>query len=177
MHASAELVVPKSIPTTYRADTVAVARGRSGVDGGGARGRIRLVPHAELELPAPLAVTRDAPHLERADLGQMDPQAHGDEGAVVVGPREHGGERRQLLDLVAPELEHGAERVVLAAAGPEHAELRRLADHEAELLTRQLELGPLLRALRHEADRLERRRHAGHRRHRRLDPDVVRARR
>ena len=51
-----------------------------------------------------------------------------------------GHERRELLDLVAPDLEHGAERVLFAAARAEEAELGRLADDEAELLAGQLEL-------------------------------------
>ena len=55
----------------------------------------------------------------------------------------------------------------------EEAELGRLADDQAELLRRQLDLGAFLHAERHDAQRLDRRAHAGHRGHRGLDADVV----
>ncbi len=64
-------------------------------------------------------------------------------------------------------------RVAAASGGAEEAKLGRLADDEAELLAGHVGLGAFLHAEGHDAQRLDRRRAAGHGGQRGLDADVV----
>src|SRR5262249_28407713 len=121
-------------------------------------------PDVELELPALLAVARDAPERERADLGDLRLQADRNGAALLAGAGERGLERRELLELaLAPGLDHGARTVAPAHGRAEEPELGRLADDQSELRTRQLHLAALLHAERRDAEGLHRRRHAGNR--------------
>ena len=69
-------------------------------------------------------------------------------------------QRGQLLDLRLPSPRPACRpRRSRRDRRAEEAELRRLADHQAELLARHVGLGALLHAERHDAQRLDRRRH------------------
>src|SRR5262245_35931209 len=127
----------------------------------------------ELQLPLLLLVAADARQLERADLGHLAVQVYGHRLPLALVRVQRRRQRRQLLDLLLPVLDDGAGGVVATHRRAEEAEVGRLADDQAELLPRHVGLGALLHAERHDAQRLDRRRGAGHRRLRRLDADVV----
>ena len=117
-------------------------------------------PHVELDLPAFVAAARHGLELERADLGDARLQAHRHHlaGRAALG-RQRGRDRRR-----APAARRAPRR---RAASPtpssrrtderEEAKAHRLADHQAELVRRQLGVGALLHAERRHAQRLQRR--------------------
>src|SRR5262249_54448829 len=136
-----------------------------------------LAADIELELPALAIVATDEPELEHSDFVDACLQMHGDGGAFVAAPLEHGAERRQLFHVVlVPGIEQRPDVIVAPARRAEEAELGGLADHEAELAHRQRDLAALLETVRDHAQGLDRRTRAGHRRHGGLDAEIERAR-
>src|SRR5581483_3652889 len=141
--ASAELVVPRSMPTTYRLMT---PRGSFA----------RALAHVVLELPLARAVLLDAVQLERADLGDARAQVDRDQvagvGRLLVA--HHRRDRRQLGERFVDLLDQRADAIVAPRGRRQKAELRRLADDQAELARLQLGFGALLHAERRDAQRL-----------------------
>src|SRR6185436_13363919 len=125
-----------------------------------------------------VAAALAAPELERAELGHLALERDRNDGTFGLALfLERHLERAQRLDVPAPVLDQRARRILLADGRREEAELGRLADRQPELASRDVGAGPFLHAERDDAERLERRREAGHRRERALDADVVAARR
>ncbi len=142
-------------------------------------GSVRLA-HVELELPAPRAVARDAPELERADLGHVRAEAD----------RDRAPRRRPSASSVASSGGSSSSspcsqrsttvpgRSSRRTDEPKKRNSRRLADDEPELRARaarprvpsSMPNGATQSAFTGGGM-------PGHRRHRRLDADVVRARR
>ena len=75
------------------------------------------LPDVQLELPAVAAAARDAPQLERADLGDAALERHRDRASSFPATRQRHLERAQLLEVVAPVLDQRARRVALARRG------------------------------------------------------------
>src|SRR6185369_18031944 len=78
-YATAEFVVPRSMPTMNR---------------GAMSGESVLRAHVELELPAPLLVAADAPQLQHPDFVDAGLQVHRHGRALVAFPVEGRGQRR-----------------------------------------------------------------------------------
>src|SRR5262245_65951161 len=96
---------------------------------------------------------------------------------LVRLPLQRRRQRRQLLHLgVVPGVEQRPDVSVAAAVGAQEAELGRLADDETELARRELDLGTFFEAVRHHAERFDRRTHAGNRGHGGFDAEIERAR-
>src|SRR4051794_13439568 len=124
--ATAQCVVPRSMPTTYEA-------------------KLLLHPDVQLQLPAPLAAaTFEATQLQLSELGHRRLQVHRDELAFLAAL---GGEvrlhRRELLQL-GHVLHPAADLVLAAQRRREEAELRGMAHEEPELLGRNIRLRPFL---------------------------------
>src|SRR5262245_29981007 len=119
-----------------------------------------------------------APQLEGAELGDLalERDRH-DRPFGLALFRERDLERVQLLDVVAPVLDERAGRIRLADRRRQEPELGGFADRQAELAAGNRRARALFHPERDDAERLERRRQAGHRRQRALDADVVAARR
>ena len=161
--ASAELVVPRSMPTT--------TRGRRGASG-------LALPDVQLELPALGAVAGDAPQLERADLG--DAALERDRHGHVVLRRPSGSVTSSGLSSSSSSPQSSIS--VPARSVLRTSELRKRNSAGSPTTRPNSRPGSdgaraLLHAERHHAQRLQRRRQPGHRRHRGLDADVVAARR
>src|SRR6185436_7006970 len=92
------------------------------------------LPDVELDLPAPIALARHAPELERPDLGQVRVQAYRHRRARVALGVERDLERGDLLHLARlPTLDHRPRPILAADGGAEEAELGGDADDETEL--------------------------------------------
>ena len=158
--ASAELVVPRSMPT--------MSGGGAGCQG--SRSRMfsssfqrSLPPRAtHHNSSVPISVTR---------LSSVTGNAH----VVLARNRQRHFQRAQLLEVVAPVLDQRAGRVALPHQGAQEPELGRLADDQPELAAGDRRAGAFLHAERHDAQRLQWCGQPGDRRHRALDPDVVAA--
>src|SRR5271165_3897140 len=137
---------------------------------------VALVADVEFELPALLAVTRYAPELERADFGYARLKTNRQNGSLRAVDVERHFERAELLDARAPVFQQVADIILLANGRTQEAELRRFANHQAKLSTRDFRLGALFHAEGHNAKRFQRSLHARHGRHSAFDPDVIRAR-
>ena len=165
--ATAQLVVPRSMPTRN-------------AESGMLKPRAFGFPDVQLQLPAPVAVRARAPQLERADLGDAALERH----------------RRQVGRVACSSLP-----VSVTSSGPSSSRSSPQSSMSApgrsflrivELRKRNSAGSPTARpnsrpaiararaffhAERHDAERFERRREAGHGRQRALDADVVAARR
>src|SRR5437867_1794536 len=135
-----------------------------------------LRTETEFELPPALGLGVLHPQLEGSDLGHQRVQCDGDD---LTDRPFHGwqGERQagELVQGARRVLDDGANSIAGAYLGAEEAELRCLARDQAELPVRQLQLRPLLGALRHDADAFDGRDIARHSRHRAFQAEIVRA--
>src|SRR4051812_16171012 len=103
VHATAEFVVPRSMPT-------------SRFPGGSVCVRVTDV---QLELPALAAIARNTPELDRADFGHLALEGHRDSGAVLAVDLQRHVQGAQFFEIVAPILDQRSRRVVLTDCGAE----------------------------------------------------------
>ncbi len=95
----------------------------------------------ELELPAVVALLRDAEQLQGADGGGAGGEGDGDApGAAALAAAEDGGERGEGEELVAADAEDVAGLVVGADGGGEQGEGDGLSEGELELGLGEVEL-------------------------------------
>src|SRR5258706_11215592 len=90
--------------------------------------------YAVLELPAAAAVARDAPQLERADLGDVRFEAHRHvlAGLAIVGDLDLLLDGIELGEALGVGIDQRTGRIVLARRRGEEPELADLADHDRE---------------------------------------------
>src|SRR5262245_24666021 len=185
--ATALLVVPRSMPMTKRecVEASGAATGSRSIsldlraatpsDMGETTLSTRLA-NVPFELPPPVAAALGEPQLERPHFGDSALEANRHHRAIPAGTFERDLEWRQLFDLVAIIVHEVADGVLLAHAGAEEAELRKLPHDETELAFRNRGISAFLHPERDDAERAHGSVEAGHRRHGALDADVVGAR-
>src|SRR5207249_3773631 len=113
--------------------------------------RACVIPHAELQLPALVALRAHAPELEHAYLGEPRLEADGRVAFLegVVG-WQRGFERIGFGEFFwRPARQQIAWLVVFAGGRAEEAEVGGLADHQADLAGGDVDLRPFLHAVRH----------------------------
>ena len=132
----------------------------------------------KLNLPSPVRVSVLHPEFERAEFRDDRFDPHGDDLSCrnVGQSRKLDFQQAALLQLAFGVGQDLARRVAAAHGGREEAELCGLARHQAERAALDQLLGSLLHALRHDAERLDRRPEPRDGLHRRFQPDIARAR-
>src|SRR5579883_2472284 len=173
MYASAELVVPRSMPIfigiggwgwgigdRVRSVTSAFPKPQSLIPTPPVL-HLHFLSNVELQFPPP-SVPRHAPELQDARLGDHGFERHRDDlgGAFAAEGDFH---RRQFFELLIEIFDQVTGTVILARSGSEKPELRRLADDQAELAVGNLLFRAFFHAERHHRQRLQRRREAGNR--------------
>src|SRR5208337_290044 len=137
---------------------------------------IALSPDIQFQLPALRAVAGNTPHLECADLRHPRFQTDRQNGSLLTVDVQGHLERVEFFYVVCPVLGQVANAVLLPHRRTKEAELRRLADNQTELATRNLHLRSLFHSERYDAQRLHRRFHPWDGWHCALDSNVVRPR-
>src|SRR5437660_2805215 len=120
----------------------------------------RLLADIELQLPALLAVSAQAPKFKRTDFGNLAVEMNGYGAAFTAGGFQSSGQRIQFLNLAFPFVNDCPHGITATDAGAQEAKFSRLAHDQAELLLRHVALGSFFHAKGNHTKRLERRRAA-----------------
>src|SRR5262245_38090450 len=100
-----------------------------------------LLPNIEFQLPSLLPVARHAPQFERADLGDATLQSNRQHRLFLPVDFERHFERAQFLNFIgAPVFDQAADLILFAYGRAQEAELRGLADDQAEFAIRNFGL-------------------------------------
>src|SRR5579863_475520 len=170
IQASAELVVPRSMPTFTWTPRRAKARRQGRSPGPTCRASCDCLPDVEFQFPSP-PVARHAPQLQHAGFGDHRFERYRYQFGLVGGQLHL--DRREFLKIVAYVFDQYTRRVVLARRGTEKAELSRLVDNQPEFAIGNAHGSPFLHAELRHGQSLDRRGEARHRGHGGLDADVV----